>query len=120
MQLGSARIGASSGSGFSRQLAGATATLALGAKPQGQPRNGRQPFKGGRCLTTSQGGDAMDIDTMEATDINGIGFNQITKEEEAKLRAKNACFYCQKPGHRANDCYKKKRDCAQAGGSGRN
>ena len=62
----------------------------------------------------------MDVDTMEATDIDGIGFNQLTKEEEAKLRAKNACFYCQKPGHRANDCYKKKHDCAQTGGSGRN
>jgi len=93
---------------------------ALGVKPQGQTRNGRQLFKGGRRLTTSQGGDAMDVDTMETTDIDGIGFNQITKEEEAKLRAKNACFYCQKPGHRANDCYKKKCDRAQAGGSGRN
>jgi len=92
----------------------------LGAKPQGQPRNGRQPFRGGRRLTTSQGGDAMDVDAMETTDIDGIGFNQITKEEEAKLRAKNTCFYCQKTGHRANDCYKKKRDRAQAGGSGRN
>jgi len=61
----------------------------------------------------------MDIDAMEATDINGIGFNQLTKEEEAKLRAKNACFYCQKTRHRANDCYKRKRDRAQAGGSGR-
>jgi len=91
----------------------------FGVKPQGQPRNGRQLFKGGRRLTTSQGGNAMDVDTMEATNIDGIGFNQITKEEEAKLRAKNACFYCQKTGHRANDCYKKKRDRAQAGGSGR-
>jgi len=92
----------------------------LGVKPQGQPRNGKQPFKGGRRLTTSQGGDAMDVDTMETTDIDGIGFNQLTKEEEAKLRAKNTCFYCQKTRHRANDCYKKKRNRAQAGDSGRN
>jgi len=92
----------------------------LRVRPQGQPRNGRQPFRGGCHLTTSQGGDAIDVDTMEADDIDGIKLNQLTKEEEAKLRAKNACFYCQKPGHCANDCYKKKRDRAQAGGSGRN
>jgi len=94
---------------------------ALGVKPHtgGQRQNRRQPFKGGHRLTTSQGGDNIDVDTMEATDIDSIGFNQLTKEEEAKLRAKNACFYCQKTGHRASDCYKKKRDRAQAGGSGR-
>ena len=62
----------------------------------------------------------MDVDTMETTDIDGIGFNQLTKEDEAKLRAKNACFYCQKPRHRANDCYKKKCDRAQTRGSERN
>jgi len=62
----------------------------------------------------------MDVDTMEATDIDGIGFNQLTKEEEAKLRAKNTCFYCKKTGYRANDCYKKKCNRTQAGGSGRN
>jgi len=74
-----------------------------------KPRNGRQPFKGGR-RTTSQGGDAMDVDTTT--------FTQISEEEKKKLMANNACFYCQKRGHRANDCRKKKWDRAQAGGSG--
>src|SRR6266705_2316744 len=83
----------------------------LGAKPQGQTRNGRQPFKGGRHLTTSQGGDAMDVDVTETTEIDTTRINQ---------QKNNACFYCQKPGHRANDCYKKKCDHAQTGGSGRN
>jgi len=74
-----------------------------------KPRPAGQPFKGGR-RTTSQGGDAMDVDATV--------FTQISEEEKKDLTAKNACFYCQKPGHRANDCYKKKRDRAQVGGSG--
>jgi len=74
-----------------------------------RPRSGGQPFKGGR-RTTSQGGDAMDVDTTT--------FTQISDEEKKKLMANNACFYCQKRGHRANDCRKKKWDRAQAGGSG--
>ncbi len=72
-------------------------------------RGGGQPFRGGRC-TTSQGGDAMDVDATT--------FTQLSEEEKKKLQANNACFYCQKRGHRANDCRKKKWDRAQAGGSG--
>src|SRR5712691_1156423 len=64
-----------------------------------QPPKGGQPFKGGR-RTTSQGGDTMDIDTT--------GFKQLSEEEKKKLMAQNACFYCYKKGHRANDCRKKK------------
>jgi len=67
----------------------------LGIKPHtgGQPRNRRQPFKGGRCLTTSQGGDAMDIDVTETTEIDTTHTNQ---------RKTNECFYCQKPVTRRN------------------
>jgi len=59
----------------------------------------------------------MDVDTM---DIDATGFNQLSEEEKKKLMAKNACFYCQKSRHCANDCHKKKYDHAQAGGSRRN
>ena len=85
-----------------------------------KPRNGGNPFNRGR-RTTSQGGDAMDVDTVETTEIdtNTMGFyNKLSEEDKKKLQANNACFYCQKPGHRANDCRKKKYDRAQAGGSG--
>ena len=74
-----------------------------------KPCGGGQPFKGGHH-TTSQGGDAIDV--------NVTTFTQISEEEKKKLMANNACFYCQKRGHRANDCHKKKWDRAQAGGSG--
>jgi len=80
---------------------------ALGVKPCG----GGQPFRRGR-RTTSQGGDAMDVDATT--------FTQLSEEEKKKLQANNAYFYCQKRGHCANDCHKKKYDRAQAGGSGGN
>jgi len=76
-----------------------------------KPRGGGQPFRGGR-RTTSQGEDAMDVDATT--------FTQLSEEEKKKLQANNACFYCQKRGHRANNCRKKKYDRAQAGGSGGN
>ena len=53
-------------------------------------------------------------------DVDTTTFTQLSKEEKKKLQANNTCFYCQKHGHRANDCRKKKFDCAQAGGSRRN
>ena len=79
----------------------------LGMKPHG----GGQPSRGGR-RTTSQGGDAMDVDATT--------FTQLSDEEKKKLQANNACFYYQKCGHHAIDCRKKKFDHAQAGGSGGN
>jgi len=59
---------------------------ALGIKPctGGQPRNGGQPFKGGH-RTTSQGGDAMDVDATETTEIDTTHTNQWKTNE---------CFYC--------------------------
>jgi len=84
----------------------------LGIRPRtgGQTRNRGQPFKGGH-RTTSQGGDAMDVDITETTEIDTTRTNQ---------RRNNECFYCQKPGHFAKDCRKKKSDHAQAEGSGGN
>ena len=54
--------------------------------------------------TTSQGGNAMDIDAMRGPDLSS--------EEKGRLIKANTCFYCTKPGHRARDCRKKARDCA--------
>ena len=50
----------------------------------------------GHC-TTSQGGDAMDIDT----------FNSISPEEKAARLKSNTCFYCRKVGHHTAVCRKK-------------
>ena len=50
----------------------------------------------------------MDVDATVST----------TLTEEDKKNLGNACYYCLKPGHFAKDCHKKKRDRAQAGGSG--
>ena len=62
--------------------------------------NRKQPG-GGQCIT-SQGGDAMDINAVTTTNI--------TEAQKAELMKNNQCFYCQKKGHRAKDCFKKKHD----------
>ncbi len=41
-------------------------------------------------------------------DVDAI--NTLTEEEKAELIKANACFYCTKPGHQANDCRKRKAD----------
>ena len=46
----------------------------------------------------------MDVDITETTEIDTTCTNQ---------RKTNACFYCQKPGHFAKDCRKKKSDRVQ-------
>ena len=53
----------------------------------------------------------MDIDVAETTEIDTTRTNQ---------RKTNECFYCQKPGHFAKDCRKKKSDRAQVESSGGN
>jgi hypothetical protein len=62
--------------------------------------------KGNNQRTTSQGGNAMDVDAAR------IG--NLTEAQKANLIKENKCFYCQKTGHRANVCYKKKRDRGEA------
>ena len=72
---------------------------------QGQKNNNQQ---GGR-RTTSQGGDAMDIDAMRGPELS--------PEKKDELMKANACFYCTKPGHCAKDCHKKARDRANKQGN---
>ena len=81
-----------------------------------KPRNGAPPHAGGQnrnrsCCTTLQGGDAMDVDVTETTEIDTTHTNQ---------QRSNKCFYCDKPGHFTKDCHKKKSDRIQAENSGRN
>jgi hypothetical protein len=58
--------------------------------------------KGNNQCTTSQGGNAMDVDAAR--------MGNLTEAQKANLIKENKCFYCQKTGHRASVCYKKKRD----------
>jgi ribosomal protein S6E (S10) len=62
--------------------------------------------KGNNQRTTSQGGNAMDVDVAR--------MGNLTEQQKASLIKENKCFYCQKTGHRANVCYKKKRDRGEA------
>ena len=86
------------------------------------PRNGRGPphlYNQGNCryqsncrrnynnrghLTTSQGGDYIDINvvTMRGPDLSDT--------QKSKYQAVNKCFYCAKVGHRTKDCRKKQAD----------
>ena len=59
----------------------------------------------GQRRTTSQGGDAMDIDAAHT--------GNLTEAQKAELMKNNQCFYCQKKGHRAKECYSKKRDAQE-------
>ena len=58
----------------------------------------------GRC-TTSQGGNAMDVDA----NILGRG-QQHSQAKKAELMKERKCFYCKIKGHQACDCCKKQAD----------
>jgi hypothetical protein len=58
--------------------------------------------KGNNQHTTSQGGNAMDV--------NVAHMGNFTEAQKANLIKENKYFYCQKAGHRTNICYKKKCD----------
>jgi len=61
--------------------------------------------------TTSQGGYHMDVDATVTQDINAtISGQQHSEAKKADLMRSNSCFYCEKPGHRANVCRKKQAD----------
>jgi len=70
----------------------------------------KRSSNGGR-RTTSQGGDAMDVDAAIVTNV--------TEAQKAELMKNNQCFYCQKRGHRAKECFKKKRDNQERSNSSR-
>ena len=55
-----------------------------------------QPPVARRPLTTTYGGDAMDIDEVR--------LERLTAEQRAECVAKNLCFRCRKAGHRSTEC----------------
>jgi len=71
--------------------------------------------------TTSQGGYHMDVDATTTTDINATTSGQQHSEaKKADLMRSNLCFYCEKPGHRANVCHKKQADHGNFSGRSNN
>jgi hypothetical protein len=63
----------------------------------GVQQNNQQCHGGHR--TTTQGGDTMDIDSIQ------VNISQThSADKMADLRKNNQCFYCEKPGHCANVC----------------
>jgi len=87
------------------------------------PRQANNPGRGGYgrnnnwrnrndYRTTSQGGHHMDVDATVTQNINATtgGRQQHSEAKKAELIKSNSCFYCEKPGHRANVCRKKQAD----------
>ena len=53
----------------------------------------------------------MDVDAAITSDINATtSGGQHSEAKKAELMRSNSCFYCEKPGHRANVCRKKQAD----------
>jgi len=54
----------------------------------------------------------MDVDTTVTTDINATAGRgqQHSEAKKAELMRSNLCFYCEKQGHRAQNCRKKQAD----------
>jgi len=71
--------------------------------------------------TTSQGGYHMDVDATVTHDINATASGQQHSDaKKADLMRSNSCFYCEKPGHRANVCRKKQADRGNFSGRSNN
>ena len=83
----------------------------LGLKPRGPQQ--QSCGGGGQCLTISQGGHHIDVDTTIATNITSKG-PELSEAKKVELQANNSCFYCFKRGHCARDCRKKQADHAQS------
>jgi len=63
----------------------------------------------------------MDVDATVTQDINAIiSGQQHSEAKKADLMKSNLCFYCEKPGHRANVCRKKQADCGNFSGRSNN
>ena len=46
-------------------------------------------------------------------DIDAARTGNLTDAQKADLMKNNQCFYCQKKGHHAKECYSKKRDAQE-------
>ena len=63
----------------------------------------------------------MDVDATVTQDINAtISGQQHSEAKKADLIRSNLCFYCEKPGHRANVCRKKQADRGNFSGRSNN
>ena len=63
----------------------------------------------------------MDVDATVTQDINAtISGQQHSEAKKADLIKSNSCFYCEKPGHRANVCRKKQADRGNFSGRSNN
>jgi len=78
---------------------------AFGINPNCRGNNCGGHTNGPGCHTTSQGGNAMDVDAAKTG--KGIQHSEAKKNE---LMANNQCFYCKIQGHCAKDCHKKQAD----------
>ena len=63
----------------------------------------------------------MDVDATVTQNINATASGQQHSEaKKAELIRSNSCFYCEKPGHRANVCCKKQADRGNFSGRSNN
>jgi hypothetical protein len=66
-----------------------------------QPQNNYQQNKSQQpTLTTSNGGDAMDL--------SKVFLGKMTDEQRGVCRQMGLCYYCKEPGHTTSQCEKKK------------
>jgi len=89
---------------------------AFGINPNHRGNNRGGHTNGLGCRTTSQGGNAIDVDAAKTG--RGVQHSEAKKNE---LMAGNQCFYCEIQGYRAKDCCKKQADrCNYENGTNNN